>query len=312
MRLSLKRIKRLFTPSLSRVLSKAARRGNKKFLVVWNRGLGDIPLGLYAFVDRVRHIPDASITFLTRSDLKDAFSLLEGVDIVIVPWWQRRDGTPTIPVIRDTLKTIGIVPTHYEVIMNSVDPAGELRDCWGTLIPRLKWRDDFDSLYKKFNLQHSKHRFVGVHLNTETQQFYGYRKDWPVENWKRLFESLSNKPDIRIILFGLNKKEPFNLPSVIDLRGETTLLEMLSIIKNCCNILIAPDGGVLSITYYLDVYFPITVISLWGDPNQGVLKQAVPSPNSGLKHIPIIGSNRDITKIKVEEVMDILEGIINR
>jgi len=54
------------------------------------------------------------------------------------------------------------------------------------------------------------------------------------------------------------------------------------------------------------------VISLWGDPNQGVLKQAVPSPNSGLKHIPIIGSNRDITKIKVEEVMDILEGIINR
>jgi len=157
MRLSLKRIKRLFTPSLSRVLSKAARRGNKKFLVVWNRGLGDIPLGLYAFVDRVRHIPDASITFLTRSDLKDAFSLLEGVDIVIVPWWQRRDGTPTIPVIRDTLKTIGIVPTHYEVIMNSVDPVGELRDCWGKLIPRLKWRDDFDSLYKKFNLQHSKH-----------------------------------------------------------------------------------------------------------------------------------------------------------
>ncbi len=307
------KIKRLFTPGLSKVLSKAARRGDKKFLVAWNRGLGDIPLGLYAFVDRVRrYIPDASITFLTRPELKDAFSLLEGPEVVIVPSWQRKDGTPTIPAIKDTLKTIGIDPRHYDVILNKVDPKGELRDCWGKLIPRLRWRNEYDRLWERFKLSWLKHQFICVHINTETQQFYGYRKDWPVENWRKLFERLSNKSDIRIILFGLNKTESFNLPSVIDLRGETTLLEMLSIIKNCCNILIAPDGGVLSITYYLDVYFPITVISLWGDLNQGILKQAVPSPNFGLVHIPVIGMGKDVSRISVDEVYGHIENSLQK
>lgn len=304
-----RKIKRLFTPGLNKILSRAAKRGDKKFLVAWNRGLGDIPLGLYGFVDRVRqYIPDASITFLTRPELEDAFSVVEGSEVVIVPSWQRKDGTPTIPVIKKTLKTIGIDHEHYDVILDKVDPTGELRDCWGKLIPRLRWRNEYDRLWERFKLSHLKHQFICAHVNTETQQFYGGKKDWPVDNWKMLFEKLSEKPDTKIILFGLNKTDSFNLPSVMDLRGETTLLEMLSIIKNCCNILIAPDGGILSITYYLDVFFPITVVSLWGDSNQGIMKQAVPSPNAGLKHIPIIGRGKDISRINVYEVYSILSG----
>lgn len=124
-----------------------------------------------------------------------------------------------------------------------------------------------------------------------------------------LFEKLSEKSDTKIILFGHSKTDSFNLSSIIDLRGKTSLVEMLSTIKNCCNILIAPDGGVLSITYYLDVCFPITVISLWGDSNQGILKQSVPSPNTGLKHISIIGRGKDVSNIKVEEVMKEIKSI---
>lgn len=300
-----RKIKRLFTPGLGKILSGAAKRGDKRFLLAWNRGLGDIALGLYAFVDRVRqHIPDASITFLTRPELEDAFRLLENTEVVIVPSWQRKDGTPTVPAIKKTLETIGIDYKNYDIIMDKADPTGELKDCWGKLIPRLRWKDDYDSLSKKFDLNYTSKKIIGAHVNTETAQFYGYKKDWPSDNWRKLFEKLSEKEDIKIILFGLSKTESFNLPSIIDLRGETSLLEMLSIIKNCCNILIAPDGGVLSITYYLDVFFPITVISLWGDANQGIMKQAVASPNKGLTHIPIIDETKDVSKISVDTVLN--------
>ncbi|MEW6162062.1 MAG: glycosyltransferase family 9 protein [Nitrospirota bacterium] len=288
----------------------AVRRRDKKFLVAWNRGFGDIPLGLYAFVDRVKqYIPEAEITFLTRPELEEAFRLLEGVEVIVVPSWKRKDGTPTIPVIKETLKTMGIDYKYYDVILDKVDPTGELRDYWGKLIPRLKWKDEYDNLWKRFNLQDSSF-YIAAHVNTETQQFYGYKKDWPVDSWKMLFEKLSEKSDTKIILFGHSKTDSFNLSSIIDLRGKTSLLEMLSIIKNCCDILIAPDGGVLSITYYIDVYFPITVISLWGDANQGIMKQAIPSPNIELKHIPIIGKGKDISKISVDEVYNTLSNYL--
>lgn len=304
-----KQIKRLFTPGLHKTLVRASKQGKKRFLVVWNRGLGDIALGLFAFVDRVRqYIPDADITFLTRPDLEEGLGLLEGVNVIVVPFWKREDGTPSGSLTKKILKMIGINYKDYDLILNKIDPSGELRDSHGKLIPRLLWRSESDLLYRKYNLpsraQHStEHQIIGVHVNTETQQFYGYRKDWPEEKWKRLFERLSEKGTTVILLFGLNKKESFDLPNIVDLRGKTNLLEMLSIIKNCCNILITPDSGVLSIIYYLDVFFPITLISLWGDANQGIMKQAVPAPNKGLLHVPIIGKGKDTSNISVEEVL---------
>ncbi len=285
-----------------RLLKRARGNNAKRILAVWNRGLGDIPLGLCALVSRVRtFLPDGEITFLTRLDLLEAFSLLEGVRVIGIPWWERGVAID----LKETLKKLYIPEGVYDIILDRINPTKWLQWQIGHFIPRLSWKSENDDLYKRFGMDDSVF-YIGVHLSTETQQFYGYRKDWPVENWRKLFEWLS-KSDIRIILFGLNKTESFNLPSIIDLRGETTLLEMLSIIKNCCKVLIAPDGGVLSLTYYLDVYFPITVISLWSDPNQGVLKQSVPSPNPGLLHIPLIGKDRDVTKISVEEVLDHLK-----
>ena len=299
-----KQIRKFFTPGLNKILSTAAKRGDKRFLVVWNRGLGDIALGLYAFVDRVRqYIPDASITFLTRSELKDAFSLLGGVEVIAVPSLERKDGTPDVPTTSNILAGMGINTETFDIILDKVDPKGELKDCWGRLIPRLKWRGEYDSLLKKFTMIEASRNYIGAHVSTETEQFYGYRKDWPADKWKELFEKLSKETDTKIILFGISKREPFDFPTVTDLRGETTLLEMLSIIKNRCGTLIAPDGGVLSIAYYLDVFFPITVISLWGEANQGIMKQAVPSPNKALIHIPIIGKDKDISKISVNEVL---------
>jgi len=282
-----------------RLLKKTARENKKRFLVLWNRGLGDIALGLYALVQRIKtFIPDARITFITRKELEDAFHLVEDVDVIGIPWWQRG-----IPIdMEDTLNKLNIKKNDYDVFLEKVNPTRWLSWQIGRLTPRLKWENEYDNLWKRFNLYDPAHFYIGAHVNTETQQFYGYKKDWPGDNWKMLFKKLSEKPDTKIILFGVAKTDTFDLPSIIDLRGETTLPEMLSIIKNCCNILIAPDGGILSIVYYLDVFFPITVISLWGDANQGIMKQAVSSPNKGLTHIPLIGKEKDIYNISVDEV----------
>ena len=52
---------------LDRLLKKASSERKQKFLIVWNRGLGDIALGLYALVYRIKSVmPAAHIAFLTR------------------------------------------------------------------------------------------------------------------------------------------------------------------------------------------------------------------------------------------------------
>jgi hypothetical protein len=85
--------------------------------------------------------------------------------------------------------------------------------------------------------------------------------------------------------------------------GRTSILEALSVIKNYCRILIVPEGGILSLLYYLGVTFPIMVISLWGDARQGILKQSMPSPNRSLRHIPLVWKGDDVASIAVEEVV---------
>ncbi|MGB9700442.1 MAG: hypothetical protein ACPL5I_13790 [Thermodesulfobacteriota bacterium] len=285
---------------LEQILKKSTRRGHKKFLLVWNRGLGDIALGVWGIVQKIKESnPNAEITILTRPDLEEGFYLLENVKTVVVPNWKR--GKP-INLI-ESLSLCGMKKENFDTILEKVNPTSWLKDDLGNFIPKLKWREEYDQLWKKFNLTPTIHPHIAVHLNTETEEFYGYNKNWPQNKFIKLFDSLLQEMEIRIIFLGLQKKQFWQHPAILDLRGETTILEMLSIIKNCCPLLIAPDGGVLSLIYYLDVNFPLTIISLWGDAQQGILKQSVPSPNPRLKHIPIIGPDKDITAITTENVL---------
>lgn len=282
-----------------KLLEGAAKDNAKKFLIVWNRGLGDIPLGLYALIVRVKaFIPDAEITFITRKELGPAFDLLEYARAITVPWWERGEQIS----IGKTITELNLSGT-YDILIENVNPTKWLSWQIGKIMPRLRWDNKHDNLWRRFGLDPGLF-YIGAHINTETSQFYGYRKDWPAENWKTLFDRLLERPDIRLILFGLKKTGGFNHPSILDLREDTGLLEMLSIIKNHCRILIAPDGGILTLAYYLDVQFPITIVSLWSDPNQGVLKQAVASPNKLLKHLPLIGRDNDISTIRAEDVLN--------
>ncbi|MBI5345720.1 MAG: hypothetical protein HZB76_01045 [Chlamydiae bacterium] len=299
----LKKILRKFRKNPLDVILKKAKKENKKsFLICWNRGLGDIALGLYALVYGINAVvPDAKITFLIREDLKEGFSLLEGVDYIPVSFWRR-----AIPYdAKHALKELNI-KKQFDVVIEKPDPTYWLKSQRGVITPKLKWDKSFDSLAKKFDLPKNS-IFIGVQPQTETK--YGFWRNVSMQKWEELFKTLD--PDLKVILFGKEQSVKINGDNIIDLRGKTSLLEVMSIIKNHCSYFIALDSGILSMLYYLDEEFPIKVISLWANADHGILKQNVNSPNPKLLHKPIITqdlSNIDINLIKNELYLEEIQN----
>lgn len=282
-----RRLARKFFPNpFDSKLKRCAKRDGKKILLCWNRGLGDIALGLYAMVQRIReYIPDAEITFLARENLLDGFSMLAGVKAIGASWKRG--------------ERVSVKDKNYDLIIEQPNPTEWVRWQLGKVVPKLKWDPNHEDLWKKFELD-ADFTYIGVQVVAETT--YGLWRNWPVERWKELLDRLPSRA--RLILFGTGKELPFSHEKAIDLRGKTSLFEMLSIIKNRCQAMILPDSGILSMVYYLDVSFPIQVISLWADPNHGILKQGVASPNPQLVHTPFIGGYRDLSAVTVDAVMD--------
>lgn len=279
------------------MLKRCAKRGGYKILLGWNRGLGDIALGLYAMVHRIReYIPHAEITFLIRENLKDGFSLLEGVNTIVAPNWKRGEAVD----VKRTLLELKIDPKRFDLIISRPSPTDWVPWQRGKIVPKLKWNPECDSLHEKFDLPQG-FTYIGVQVVAETS--YGLWRNWPMVRWNELFQSLLSREKIKILLFGFGDEPKFSFPNIIDLRGKTSFFELLSIIKNRCQFLILPDSGISSMTYYLDVQFPIHLISLWADPDHGILKQRVPSPNSLLVHTPLIGENRDLLSVSMESVL---------
>lgn len=279
------------------LLKRAQKNGHERFLICWNRGLGDIPLGLYALTQRIRkYIPNAQITFVTRSDLADGFKMLDGVSVLVDPEWKRR-----VPFnLEQTLSKAGLSTSSFDVILEKPDPTRWLIWQLGKLTPKLCWNPEWDGLCERFSLN-AKKSYVGVHVQTETN--YAYEKNWPVAYWKEFFQKAVREQGVGIILFGFAPTPVFEEEGIVDLRGKTNLFEMLSIIKNRCRYLLVPDSGVLSITYYIDAHFPIDVVSLWADPRQGILRQNVSSPNPLLRHVPLIAKNKDLRTVEIGEAM---------
>lgn len=287
-----------------KLLKKMAYEEKGRFLVIWNRGLGDIPLGLYALVHRIRtFIPNASITFLTRKDLEKAFSMLGGVQVLIGETWKRGE----LFNIEETLKEHDLSTNMFDVVLEKPDPTRWLKWQLGTLVPKLIWQEEWDALIDKYELDPNE-TYIGCHVQTETGVYYGYEKNWDLPSWRDLFKKIQEEKKGKILLFGMEKTPAFLMENVIDLRGKTDLFEMLSLIKNRCRYLVAPDSGVLSFSYYVDASFPIRVVSLWADPHQGVLRQNVRSPNSQFEHIPLRGKNNNVANISVSTVYHSLFG----
>lgn len=281
---------------LDRLLKKAQQKQQKRFLIAWNRGLGDIALGLYAIVHRIREfIPDSAITFIARENLKEGFTLLEDVEVLTVPSWKR--GKPYS--IQEGLLEIGQDPANYDVFIERPDPTYWVKWQRGNLVPKLRWNPEWDRLCEKYGLKEGE-KYIGVHAHTETN--YGFGRNWSLQKWQELFDRVIQKEQVKILLFGFEKEPQFSGKGIIDLRGQTSTYELLSIIKNRCFALVMLDSGISAMTYFLDTPFPIKLISLWGNPDMGILKQNVASPNPKLVHIPLLGREENINAIEASQV----------
>lgn len=294
-----RRLWRSIAPNpLDRLLKQSKEKKHQRVLLVWNRGLGDIALGLYAIIQRIKHfLPDAEIIFLTRKNLKEGFELLKGVEVIIAPTMSRK-----MPVnVAEQLKCLGLEASGFDLIIENPDPTYWVKWQLGKVVPRLNWKSEWNGLHERFSLDPS-FEYIGAHVQTESG--YASWRDWPTRHWERLFALLTQRSKTKILLFGFSKEPLFSHPSIIDLRGETSLLELLSIIKNRLSTLIVPDSGIGTMTYFLDAAFPLKFISLWSEKNMGILKQNVASPNPLLVHRPLMSIKRDLSLVTPERVYE--------
>lgn len=286
---------------LDKLAKKWKQENKKRILLFWNRGMGDIPIWIHGMLEQIKaSFHDAKFFVLTRKDLEEGFLLLKDVQILISSSLKRGDNV-SIPKELDRL---GYDLSFFDVVIEKIEPKSWLKWQRGLVVPRLFWPEDAKDVAKKFGLFEKK--YLGVHLSSETQNFYTIDRNWPLENFEELFNKISHEHPI--ILFG-NKRQGEFPPHILDLRGQTTLIEMLTIIKNFCRGLLAPDSGVLCMVYYLNCDFPLSIVSLWGNPRDGILKRGVRSPNQLLKHRPLVGKARNIKNIKVDKVIEALKHI---
>jgi ADP-heptose:LPS heptosyltransferase len=285
--------------AFDRALRDARRTRRHRYIFAWNRGLGDVALGLVPLFTMIRATdPRARIEVVTREDLAQPFELT-GVDVIHV-----------VPALaRGTRVDVSMHEGPDAVVFADPDPTRWLEGRRREFPPRLVWRDEWNALADRLLADARDTVTVGAHVASETAQYYGYVKDWPADRFRALFARFPS--GVRFVLFGNTADTPFTLPNVVDLRGRTSFLELLSVVRNRCGVLLAPDSGVLTAAFYLDTAFPLDVISLWSDPRQGIRKQGCPSPNGMLRHVAIDGAGEDVRNITVDAVAAALERAVS-
>jgi hypothetical protein len=301
---SVKRLARVVGDRLSgtpfdRALRAAVRAGRHEFAFGWNRGLGDVALGLAPLFARIRAADPASrIVVFTRADLADMFRLTDADAVHVVADAVR--GDPLDPVASAAAMGIRLSPSA--TAFADPDPTRWLDGRRQAFPPSLRWNAEWNARADRLVPAAEGTIDIGAHVSSETARYYGYVKDWPAARWRELFARVSAGRNVRWLLFGHAADVAFAQPDVVDLRGRTDFLDLLAVIRARCRVLVAPDSGVLTAAYYLAQPFPLDVVSLWSDPRQGILKQACASPNPGLRHVPLVGSGEDVRNIPVDDV----------
>jgi ADP-heptose:LPS heptosyltransferase len=295
---------RLGREPYERALADGVRRRCARIVFYWNRGLGDIALGLVPmFARAAQKLPGASIEVVTRAELAEPFRLTDAKTIHVVPGLERaeRIGAAT------ACARLPADPRAGALAIDAPDPTRWLAVASHPAPPRLHWSAAFDALAAPLVDRDDTRPWIAVHASTETAEHYRYVKDWPAESWRALFVSASRRHDARFVLLGHARTPDLAAPNVIDLRGRTRFLQMLALVRTRCTALLAPDGGILNAVYFLDAVFPITVVSLWSDPRQGLLKQRAASPNPRLVHVPLVGAGDDVRTIAPDDVLAALD-----
>ncbi|HUP30207.1 MAG TPA: hypothetical protein VM122_08555 [Usitatibacter sp.] len=284
--------------AFERALARAPRAPGSRFLFFWNRGMGDIALGLVPLFARIRAgFPGAHITVITREELRLPMSMAEVDAVHVLPGLERE----ARPNLSDACRTLGLEQRGYAAVFSYPDPNRWLEGRRRDFPPRLRWDPAWDRLADAV-APPSGRIAIGAHVSSETASYYGYRKDWPAASWQALFDRFPAPTGVEWLLLGKAADAHYRGDNVTDLRGRTDFPSLLAVIRHRLRALVAPDSGILTTAYYLDASFPLAVVSLWGDPRQGVLHQGCASPNPLLTHHPLVAPGEDIAKLEVADV----------
>ncbi len=298
---------RLWGTPFERALRRAVRQRQRSFVFGWNRGLGDIALGLVPLFRRIRAaIPDARIEVYTRDDLAQGFGLA-GCDAVhVIPALPRGAAVDLVAAA----SAAGRALPPDAVAFADPDPTRWLDGRRTDHPPVLHWDSHQDALADALVPAAPHAVTIGAHVSSETARYYGYVKDWPAAHWQALFARFPRERGVRWLLFGHTREPVFRQDNVLDLRGRTDLLSLLAIVRTRCRILVVPDSGILTLAYYLEGERPLDVISLWSDPRQGIRKQGCAAPNPRLVHTILQGRDEDVRNITVDDVARAIEAIL--
>ena len=157
----------------------------KNILILWNRGLGDIPLWLYGLTFQIKSIiNDCQITFLTREELKEPFMMLEGVKTLTSNTIKRgQDVDVSFELSKHNLNF-----SDFDLFLEKIEPKKWLKWQRGSIIPKLRAPSVLPNLFDKFNLPTEP--LIAIHVSSETSNFYTKERNWPKESFQTLFEKI--------------------------------------------------------------------------------------------------------------------------
>lgn len=294
---------RAFGTAFDRALKRAAGDARAEYLFFWNRGLGDIALGLVPLFARVRaRRPDARIVVATREELRVPFQMTDADEVHVLPRLEREARLGALDICRP----LRLDPKRFAAIFEYPDPNRWIEGKRREHPPRLRWVDSWNARADALLPHDPGLTFVGAHVSSETARYYGYRKDWPARRWQALFRRFE-QPNVRFVLLGYEPAQAFAGANLVDLRGRTDFASLMALVRHRLAVLVAPDSGVLTMAYYIDAPFGLQLVSLWADPRQGVLRQECASPNPRLTHTPLVAPGEDITRLEVPTVAAALE-----
>lgn len=313
-RFNVKRLARVASDRLrgtpfDRALATARRDGVRRVAFGWNRGLGDIALGLVPLFAQVRAaLPGARIEVYTREDLAQGMGLADCDAIHVVPGLARG---PAVDVDA-AARAAGTPLDAGTLVFADPDPTRWLDGRRERYPPVLRWDPARDREADALVPTAPQAVTIGAHVDSETARYYGYVKDWPAAAWRALFARYPAASGVRWLLFGQGAQDRFAQDNVVDLRGRTDLVTLLAVLRTRCRILVAPDSGVLTLAYYLEGDRDLDLVSLWSDPRQGIRKQGCAAPNRALVHTVLTGRDEDVRNIAVDDVARALDVAIAR
>jgi lipopolysaccharide heptosyltransferase II len=267
----------------------------KNILIIGHSNIGDVCYDLTVVNPLRSRFPQAKISFLTSSRANNIVEGYKGLDRVLTFYKDTQDRGLAgrlrlmiflarekfdlalvlkstlmymflgIPCVWSLRKYLGCAPSEKE--MHIVDIYLEFLRSHDIDAPKAIFdfglgqeeREFCDTFFAQEKIS-TKDRLVGI-LPMAAWPL----KNWPIDKWNKLAESLSSQYGIKVIAFGKFANDSYSqmilnkISRKIILARNTTLTQAMGLIK-CCNLFIGPDSSLVHLASCLGV----NTIGLYG------------------------------------------------